>query len=112
MEAATESNGLPWALQRLKKKIIFNVFCACNSKTQENKLFFILLAPGEQSPGRRPCPLINLSVHVLRASGSGGGPIGRKTFENKPPVQAKQQVLKKLTFRLDKTFTFEVADPA
>ena len=66
--------------------------------TRKLYVFLILLAPGEQS--------------ASRASGSGGGPIGRKTFENKLPVQAKQQVLKKLTFRLNKTFTFEVADPA
>ena len=96
-----------------RKKQLFSKFFAHVAPKQKKTIcFLILLAPGEQSASRRPCPLINLSVHVLRASGSGGGPIGRKTFENKPPVQAKQQVLKKLTFRLDKTFTFEVADPA
>ena len=57
-------------------------FAHAAPKHKKTQCFLILLAPGEQSASRRPCPLINLSVHVLRASGSGGGPIGRKTFEN------------------------------
>ena len=58
-------------------------------KLIKTQCFFILLVPGEPLPGYRPCPGINLSVHVLRGSGSGGGPIGRTTFENIAPRAGK-----------------------
>ena len=72
VEGATEPNGLPWALQRLKKTIIFNVFCACSSKTQENSMFFNTFGTWRTVRCQK----------CLRDSGSGGGPIGRTTFEN------------------------------
>ena len=59
-------------------------FAHAAPKHKKTQCFLILLAIGEQSGAKS----------VLRDSGSGGGPIGRKTFESKPPVQAKQQVLK------------------
>ena len=48
------------------------IFAHAAPKHKKTQCFLILLAPGEQSGAKS----------VLRDSGSGGGPIGRTTFEN------------------------------
>jgi len=95
--------------QEQEKASIFNVFKRFSTKYQENSMFFHAFGVCRQPPTANRQP--SAARHFLDPGNNPNYGVVQhsKTYL---PVYAKHQLLKKLASRLDKTLTFEVADPA
>jgi hypothetical protein len=70
VQAATGSDGRPWALKQLKKPHFSNVFSTFDGKTNENIMFFFILL---EPVGIHIPPLLNVRAQTVTDSDSAGG---------------------------------------